>query len=75
MEKREIGETIRVLRKNKGVTQEQLAEILEVSTPAVSKWENSQTYPDISLLLCVDDVLRRRLETKLITKILTFKVA
>jgi len=50
MEKRQIGETIRALRKNKGVTQEQLAEILEVSTPAVSKWENSQTYPDISLL-------------------------
>ena len=50
MEKGQIGQKIRVLRKNKGITQEQLAEILKVSTPAISKWESGQTYPDISLL-------------------------
>lgn len=50
MEKLQIGEIIRALRKNKGVTQEQLAEILDVSTPAISKWESGQTNPDISML-------------------------
>lgn len=50
MRKKQIGEIIRTLRKNKGITQEQLAEILEVSTPAVSKWEGGQTNPDISTL-------------------------
>ena len=50
MDRKQIGEKIRILRKNNGITQEQLAEVLEVSTPAVSKWESGQTYPDISLL-------------------------
>ena len=50
LERKKIGEKIRILRKNNGMTQEQLAEVLEISTPAVSKWESGQTYPDISLL-------------------------
>lgn len=50
MGRKQIGEIIRTLRKNKGITQEQLAEILEISTPAVSKWEGGQTNPDISTL-------------------------
>ena len=45
-----IGETIRDLRKSKGITQEQLAEVLGLSTPAVSKWESGQTCPDIATL-------------------------
>lgn len=50
MKKIQAGEIIRELRKNKGITQEQLAEVLEVSTPAISKWESCQTNPDISIL-------------------------
>lgn len=50
MEKLQIGEIIRALRKNKGVTQEQLAEVLDISTPAISKWESGLTNPDISML-------------------------
>ena len=45
-----IGQVIYELRKQKNITQEQLANILGVSIPAVSKWENGTTYPDITLL-------------------------
>lgn len=46
----QIGARIAEHRKNKGITQEELAEHLGVSKPAVSKWESGQTYPDILLL-------------------------
>lgn len=45
-----IGNTIYTLRKEKQMTQEQLASLIGVSAPAVSKWENDSTYPDITLL-------------------------
>ena len=45
-----IGGNIAALRKAKGLTQEQLADMLGVSAPAVSKWETGSSYPDISLL-------------------------
>ena len=45
-----IHETIRAKRTVQGLTQEQVAERLGVSVPAVSKWENAVTYPDITLL-------------------------
>lgn len=46
----QIGETIARLRREKGVTQEQLAQAVGVSAPAVSKWETGQSCPDIALL-------------------------
>lgn len=45
-----IGVKIRTLRKNKNMTQEELAEVLLVSSQAISKWENGQSVPDIELL-------------------------
>ena len=45
-----IGKRIAGLRKDKGLKQEKLEEMLGVSGQAVSKWENDQTCPDISLL-------------------------
>ncbi len=45
-----IGKRIAGLRKDKGLKQEELAEMIGVSGQAVSKWENDQTCPDISLL-------------------------
>lgn len=45
-----IGATIAALRKARGATQEQLAQAVGVSTPAVSKWETGATCPDIALL-------------------------
>lgn len=50
LEKLEIGDVINRLRKEKGLTQEQLANFVGVSTPAVSKWESNICYPDITLL-------------------------
>jgi len=46
----QIGEKIRLLRKNKSVTQSQLAEALAVSSQSVSKWENHLSVPDITAL-------------------------
>ena len=45
-----IGKRIAFLRKEKGLTQEELANQMGVSPQAVSKWENDQTCPDISAL-------------------------
>ena len=45
-----IGKRIALLRKEKGLTQEELAKHMDVSPQAVSKWENDQTCPDISAL-------------------------
>ncbi len=50
MEKITIGQKISALRKEKGLTQEGLAEKLGVSPQAVSKWENDVSCPDIMLL-------------------------
>ena len=45
-----IGNTIKTLRKAKGVTQEEVARELGVSYQAVSKYENEVAQPDISLI-------------------------
>lgn len=45
-----IGTKIQTLRKNKNMTQAQLAQVLSVSSQSVSKWENELSVPDISLL-------------------------
>jgi len=45
-----IGTTIKKLRRDRNITQEQLAEMLGVSTNAVSQWECDKTAPDISHL-------------------------
>ncbi len=45
-----IGENIKRLRKSKDITQEQLADAMNISCAAVSKWERGETYPDITML-------------------------
>ena len=45
-----LGKRIAMLRRQKGLKQEDLANTLGISSQAVSKWENDQTCPDISLL-------------------------
>ena len=45
-----LGKRISELRKKKGITQDQLAEEMGVSSQAVSKWENDISCPDIGLL-------------------------
>ena len=66
-----IGKRITLLRKEKGLTQEELATHMGVSPQAVSKWENDQTCPDISALpklarllgVTVDELLEGKTET------------
>lgn len=61
----EFGEKLRQLRKNRGLTQEELAEALYVSRTAVSKWESGRGYPGIDSLkeisgffsVSIDDLL------------------
>ena len=45
-----VGKVIRKYRKMKNLTQEEMAERLGVTAPAVNKWENENSYPDIMLL-------------------------
>ena len=45
-----MGDKIRQLRKQKGISQEVLAQALGVSFQAVSKWETATTLPDVALI-------------------------
>ena len=45
-----VSEVIRRKRKELGLTQEQIAQRLGVSAPAVNKWEKGSSYPDITIL-------------------------
>ena len=49
MNQEKIGKFIAECRKEKNLTQEQLAERLGVSNKPISRWENAKTMPDISL--------------------------
>lgn len=52
-----LGERIAQLRKEKGLKQDELAEMLGITPQAISKWENDQTCPDISLLPKLAEIL------------------
>ena len=51
MDQKKIGSFLRELRGEKGLTQEQLAELLGVSNRSVSRWENGRNMPDFDLLM------------------------
>ena len=61
----EFHEKLQELRKNRGLTQEELAEALYVSRTAISKWESGRGYPSIDSLkeisnyfsITIDDLL------------------
>lgn len=58
-----IGSTIRKLRKEKDITQEELAELLGVTSQAVSKWESGAGLPDISQLVPLANVFEVPMDT------------
>lgn len=51
MDMKKIGSFLKNLRKEKGLTQEQLAEIFGVAGRTVSRWENASNMPDLSILI------------------------
>ena len=57
MDTLKIGRYIQHLRKSAGMTQKDLAEKLNISFQAVSKWENGDTLPDTGILLELCDAL------------------
>ena len=54
----EFNEKLQELRKQKGLTQEELAEMLYVSRAAVSKWESGRGYPNIDSLKAISKFFR-----------------
>ena len=57
MEQDKIGKFIQSLRKEKNLTQQELADIIGVTDRAISKWENGRGLPDYSLLRPLSDAL------------------
>lgn len=55
MDQKKIGSFFKELRKEKGLTQEQLAEILGVSGRTVSRWETGYNMPDLGILIHLAD--------------------
>ena len=60
-----IGKNIYALRKKQGLTQEELAELVNVSFQAVSKWENGNSLPDISALPLLANALHCNIDSLL----------
>lgn len=50
-----FGERLYELRKQKNISQEELAELLDVSRQSISKWENDKAYPEMTRLLFMSD--------------------
>ena len=69
-----LGKRIATFRKEKGITQEELAQMLDISGQAVSKWENDLTCPDINTLpklaqilgVTVDELLSGKKESAVV---------
>ena len=57
MDQEKIGKFIANLRKEKKMTQEELAERLGVTNKSISRWENGKTMPDLSLLKKLTEIL------------------
>lgn len=56
MEKKTIGSFIAALRKANGLTQKELAEKLNVSDKAVSRWERDECYPDLTMIPALAEI-------------------
>lgn len=56
MEKNTIGSFISVLRKANGMTQQQLADRLNVSNKSVSRWERDESLPDLTLIPVIAEI-------------------
>lgn len=55
MDQKKIGDFLKVLRKEKGVTQEVFAEVMGVSGRTVSRWETGSNMPDLGIIIQIAD--------------------
>ena len=56
MNQKKIGRFLKELRKEMGITQEEVAEKLDVSSRTISRWETGANMPDISLLVNIAEI-------------------
>ena len=59
---KKVGEQIFALRKRKGLTQAELAQRLNISFQAVSKWERGETLPDTAILIDLANILETTID-------------
>ena len=57
-----FAENLKAIRKEQGISQEELAEMLDVSRQAVSKWESGNGYPEVEKLLIISEKLKVSLD-------------
>lgn len=60
--KNDFSEKLQLIRKNKGLTQEELAEKLSVSRQAVAKWESGQVYPEITNFIQISNLFNATID-------------
>ena len=60
--KNDFSEKLQLIRKNKGLTQEELAEKLSVSRQAVAKWKSGQVYPEITNLIQISNLFNATID-------------
>lgn len=60
-----FAENLKQIRKEKGISQEELAEQLEVSRQAVSKWEQGAGYPEVEKLIALSHIFNVSLDSLL----------
>jgi len=61
-------ENLKKLRKEKNISQEQLAEKLNISRQAISKWESGKAYPDIDNLILLRDIFNVSLDELIVNE-------
>lgn len=59
-----LGKNIQHLRKQKKITQEQLAEMMSVSRQTISKWEADEVIPELDKIVALSDLFACNLDSR-----------
>ncbi|MDE6954090.1 MAG: helix-turn-helix transcriptional regulator [Erysipelotrichales bacterium] len=68
MDLKKTGMFLKEQRKEKGITQEELAQILNVSNRTISRWENGRNMPDFDVLIEIADYYQIEIRRYLMEK-------
>lgn len=69
MDKGQFGQWLSILRKQRGMSQQDLANALSISASAVSKWERGNNYPDLPMTLRIAEIFQISCDMLLIPKL------